>query len=175
MHSDIVVLKSNLDYSCTLTEDDIFEKMNNAADYVTKSDLLHNTGDAVSYLQELMYIYKIAGKVSVDDNDEVVLTIDDPQKERRDYILNKLIRIKTVINKSLKDIDNSLSYYCVREATYDEHDTWICTDLLSGAVGSFEVMPLDLFMDYLKYLEYNKERKSKQIVLYFDKIYDYHH
>ena len=171
MHCDIVVLKLDPDVPCDMTDDDVFEKMHDSADYVTGSTLLENTKDIVNYLQELIYIYKIAGKVSVVDNDKVKLVIDDPQKERRDYIFNKFVRIEEAMNKSLEDIDDPLSYYCVKEAAYDDNDIWICTDLF---FGSFEVMPLDLFMDYLKYLEYNSETKGKEVVLYFDKLFDYH-
>lgn len=173
MHCDIVVLKLDPDIPCDMTDNDVFEKMHDSADYVTGSTLLENTKDIVNYLQELMYIYKIAGKVSVVDNDKVKLVIDDPQKERRDYIFNKFVRIEEAMNESLKDIDDSLSYYRVKAATYDDNDIWICTDLFS-CIGSFEVMPLDLFMDYLKYLEHNSETKGKGVILYFDKLYDYH-
>ena len=87
--------------------------------------------------------------------------------------------IRQIADKWLTNIvipqvyDDSLSYYRVKAATYDDNDIWICTDLFS-CIGSFEVMPLDLFMDYLKYLEYNSETKCKEVVLYFDKLFDYH-
>ena len=83
------------------------------------------------------------------------------------------MRIEEAMNESLKDMDDSLSYYRVKAATYDDNDIWICTDLFSF-IGSFEVMPLDLFMDYLKYLEHNPKTKGKEVILYFDKLYDYH-
>ena len=56
MHCDIVVLKLDPDVPCDMTDDDVFEKMHDSADYVTGSTLLERTKDIVNYLQALMCI-----------------------------------------------------------------------------------------------------------------------
>lgn len=175
MHNDIIVLRAHSDYPCTLSEDDIFEKMNGAADYVQTTGIMA-INDIVDYLQETFYTLRIDVNVRTDpeDDNQVMVTIPNPKDARNKYITDKFVNLKHVLNDAMSNIDDSLSYYKVRTVAYDEYDLWICTDLLTDA-GDFEVMPLDTFMDYLKYLEYNEKTKGKEVVLYFDKVYDYHY
>lgn len=175
MHSNIIVLKSNPDCPCSMTEDDIFENMHGVADYVQFIDITE-TKDIVNYLQKEFYNSGIDINIHIDPEDDkrVMVVIQNPKNARNKYLTDKFTHLQNVLRDSMSDIDDSLSLYKVKTAAYDENDLWICTDLFNNS-GYFEVIPLDSFIDDLRYLEYSPETKDKEAVMYFDKLYDYHY
>ena len=62
----------------------------------------------------------------------------------------------------------------VKTAAYNQNDLWICTDLFNDS-GDFKVMPLDSFIDCLRYLEYSPKTNGKEVVMYIDKLYGYNY
>ena len=174
MHSNVIVLKSSPDCPCSMTEDNIFEDMHGVADYIQPIDIIE-TKDIVNCLQEAFCNLGIDINVHIDPEGDkrVMVVIQNPKNTRNKYLTNKFTHLQNVLRDSMSNIDDSLSYYKVKIAVHDENNLWICTDLFND-VGIFEVMPLDLFMDYLKYLGYNSETKGKEVILYFDKLFDYH-
>ena len=62
----------------------------------------------------------------------------------------------------------------VKTAAYNQNDLWICTDLFNDS-GDFKVMPLDSFIDCLRYLEYSPKTNGKEVVMYVDKLYGYNY
>ena len=90
MHSNIIVLKSNPDCPCSMTEDDIFENMHGVADYVQFIDITE-TKDIVNYLQKEFYNSGIDINIHIDPEDDkrVMVVIQNPKNTRNKYLTDK--------------------------------------------------------------------------------------